>query len=918
MTITEVPEWNAIFNLLLDPAVSEIEANGPDNFFMKRAGQRIKIENISLPSEEAYINGIEKGLVPFVRSMNAFDRHGYLFEGRLNFSSNGTDVSGRCHIVLPPTCDYAQVTIAKKTASLKTIDSIAAMGSMSTEMMDFLNMAVKANLTIVFSGGTGAGKDIYAKTLISTPFGMKKAEDISVGDTIFDENGIKTKVLTKYSPEENNFYELTFNNGEKVKAGGGHVWKVLDLNKKKEFGHKTQPIFTQSELSRVMSALELDDNMITIQELTNIIEGNDLDAPVKRKNISEQIRNEIKGFGITGGELLSFDRNDLIAKVSSIKSEQSKRVTSELNKINTPAISLKKFKSLVGNRSFSYSVLGNISSSENKVFYNKNEILSYLIKRHNERLDSRAALDQSKINQARPTILITTDEIFERQVKNNKGRTNFAIEKISNPIDYDEQDLIIDPYTLGAWLGDGFSDRGNICGVYSQVVEKIDLNYKIANENKNIQTGNITYSWNINGLRSQLKDLGLINNKHIPNEYKTSSVEQRKELLAGLMDTDGSFDYRRGYPIIEMTNENIVHGAREIVASLGWKVSKITSKSGSYMDKNRDKIVCKDVYMFAFYPDSMLDLQVPHKRETLKSYLNAKKTQFDRHNRHYIVDIKKIDGNSKEYFCFGVDSPDHTYLVGESFIPTHNTTMLEALAKNIPSSLRIGVAEDTPELVLSQPNVSYLHSVPWQPGMDSNEVATLSWVVQQFQRMRTDKLIIGETRGKEFADFLIAANSGMEGSMTTIHADDPTRCLMKMTNFAMKGSERQPVRAINNDIANAVDIIVQLVIVNGKHRVSHIQEIVPTLGNTEEAKITTAPLYRWDRSKDMFYKDNVMTDNLRERIVNNGVNIDQFLASTREVRQPAHGASKNLPTNTQGRTLPRSLPTSPIPGKRSL
>ena len=404
MTITEVPEWNAIFNLLLDPAVSEIEANGPNNFFMKRAGQRIKIENISLPSEEAYINGIEKGLVPFVRSMNAFDRHGYLFEGRLNFSSNGTDVSGRCHIVLPPTCDYAQVTIAKKTASLKTIDSIAAMGSMSTEMMEFLNMAVKANLTIVFSGGTGAGK----------------------------------------------------------------------------------------------------------------------------------------------------------------------------------------------------------------------------------------------------------------------------------------------------------------------------------------------------------------------------------------------------------------------------------------------------------------------------------------------------------------------------------TTMLEALAKNIPSSLRIGVAEDTPELILSQPNVSYLHSVPWQPGMDSNEVATLSWVVQQFQRMRTDKLIIGETRGKEFADFLIAANSGMEGSMTTIHADDPTRCLMKMTNFAMKGSERQPVRAINNDIANAVDIIVQLVIVNGKHRVSHIQEIVPTLGNTEEAKITTAPLYRWDRSKDMFYKDNVMTDNLRERIVNNGVNIDQFLASTREVRHPAHGAGKNLPTNTQGRTLPRSLPTSPIPGKRSL
>lgn len=221
------------------------------------------------------------------------------------------------------------------------------------------------------------------------------------------------------------------------------------------------------------------------------------------------------------------------------------------------------------------------------------------------------------------------------------------------------------------------------------------------------------------------------------------------------------------------------------------------------------------------------------------------------------------------------------------------TTMLEALSKHIPDETRVGIAEDTPELILSQPNVSYLRSVPWQPGMDSNDVATLSWVVQQFQRMRTDKIIIGETRGKEFADFLVAANSGMEGSMTTMHADDPMLCLNKMTNFALKGAPNQPIRSINADIANAVDIIVQLVIIQGKHRISHIQEITTTLGTTEEAKITTEPLYRWDRNQDKFYKGANMSDNMRTRLADKGVKVNDFLNSQRDARVSAHGVNAN-------------------------
>lgn len=208
------------------------------------------------------------------------------------------------------------------------------------------------------------------------------------------------------------------------------------------------------------------------------------------------------------------------------------------------------------------------------------------------------------------------------------------------------------------------------------------------------------------------------------------------------------------------------------------------------------------------------------------------------------------------------------------------TTMLEAMAKLFRDEIRIGVAEDAPELYLSQPNVAYLHSVPWQPGMNPNDVATLSWVVQQYQRMRTDKLIIGETRGVEFADFLIAANSGMDGSMTTIHANDPVTALDKMTNFALKASN-SPVRTINTDIANSIDAIVQLIILpDGRHRVGAIQEITRTLGNNEDARITTNALYVYDPRMDNWEKRAGMTDALRKRFETKGVDPSPFFVTS--------------------------------------
>jgi len=226
------------------------------------------------------------------------------------------------------------------------------------------------------------------------------------------------------------------------------------------------------------------------------------------------------------------------------------------------------------------------------------------------------------------------------------------------------------------------------------------------------------------------------------------------------------------------------------------------------------------------------------------------------------------------------------------------TTFLEAFTKELPMETRIGVAEDTPELTLLQPNTTYLHSVPWRPGMEEKDVASLSWVVAQFNRMRTDKVIVGETRGKEFADFLVAANSGMEGSITTIHADDPVRALTKMNNFALKGNPGQPVRSINIDIAQSIDVIIQLAYfkADSRYRVTAIQEITSTIGVGEDATIATNRLYTYNADNDTWTKISNPTDALRQKFKQHGVATDTFMKTQPgTILQPNGGGAEESP-----------------------
>lgn len=130
---------------------------------------------------------------------------------------------------------------------------------------------------------------------------------------------------------------------------------------------------------------------------------------------------------------------------------------------------------------------------------------------------------------------VTTKDIFSR-VKYNKRNANRI--RCAEPLKFEKKDLCIDPYVLGAWLGDGRNNRGLICGHFEDIeirqqIEKRGYKLSYTRQQKN------TVYFTVLGLRTTLRQLNLLNNKHIPQQYFTASIEQRMDLLRGLMDTDG-------------------------------------------------------------------------------------------------------------------------------------------------------------------------------------------------------------------------------------------------------------------------------------------------------------------------------------------------------------------------------------------
>ncbi len=159
------------------------------------------------------------------------------------------------------------------------------------------------------------------------------------------------------------------------------------------------------------------------------------------------------------------------------------------------------------------------------------------------------------------------------------------------------------------------------------------------------------------------------------------------------------------------------------------------------------------------------------------------------------------------------------------------TTLLNAISEMIDVGERIITIEDAAELQLKQPHVAPLESRP--ANLEGAGQITLRDLLRNALRMRPDRIIIGEVRGDEVIDMLQAMNTGHDGSLGSVHANNPRDALVRLENLVAMTGLNMPIAAIRSQIASAIDLIVHVSrMADGGRRVTHITEVAGMDGDT--------------------------------------------------------------------------------------
>jgi pilus assembly protein CpaF len=152
------------------------------------------------------------------------------------------------------------------------------------------------------------------------------------------------------------------------------------------------------------------------------------------------------------------------------------------------------------------------------------------------------------------------------------------------------------------------------------------------------------------------------------------------------------------------------------------------------------------------------------------------------------------------------------------------TTTLGALSGAIPASERIVTIEDAAELRLRQPHVVRLEARP--PNVEGRGEVTIRQLVRNALRMRPDRIVVGEVRGAEALDMLQAMNTGHDGSITTIHSNNPRECLQRLEMMVLMAGVDLPVKAIRQQVSSAINVLVQARrLADGSRKILKVTEV---------------------------------------------------------------------------------------------
>jgi replicative DNA helicase len=334
------------------------------------------------------------------------------------------------------------------------------------------------------------------------------------------------------------------------------------------------------------------------------------------------------------------------------------------------------------------------------------------------------------------------------------ARLNHSIAN-AGPLQLPAQTFLIEPYTLGAWLGDGTSSAATLTSADPEMVMRLEqdglrvtptaayLRYQLQLASEGILADRLCVvcgvsftprtsqvktcgrscggrarlvsqplpvptcpdcgattcglvrcracHWKLGTVQGRLRTVGVLGNKHIPLEYLRGSEQQRRDLLAGLLDTDGTVA-PSGMVQFTSTNERLAEGVRELVVGLGYRCGLSRRK---VRGRNADSSVA---FTISFSTDDQVfwleRKRLVHKERSAR--------QFTRCGSRFITEVRSIP--SVPVRCIEVAASDHLYLAGASMIPTHNSTMGLDIARS--ASIRNGLTSVIFSLEMSRTEIT--------------------------------------------------------------------------------------------------------------------------------------------------------------------------------------------------------------------
>jgi len=251
------------------------------------------------------------------------------------------------------------------------------------------------------------------------------------------------------------------------------------------------------------------------------------------------------------------------------------------------------------------------------------------------------------------------------------------------------------------------------------------------------------------------------------------------------------------------------------------------------------------------------------------------------------------------------------------------TTLLNVMSSFIPANERIITVEDAAELQLKQEHVVRLETRP--ANMEGTGEISIRDLIRNSLRMRPDRIVVGECRDGAALDMLSAMNTGHDGSMTTVHANNPREAVSRLETLCLMAGMELPARAIREQVASAVHLIVQISrLSDGSRKVLSVTEVVGMQGDT----VTLQEIFRFkeegfDKNRKIIgqFQAMGMIPTFIEKFEQRGVKIPRnlFTSSGSEQQKPAAAkrpGTRPMPPGKRSLRAPKGTPGAKSPAKK--